>query len=100
MNTTKDSNLPTYTGACQNPGYHINNNTVTINIGAMNCASSIAISKIKVDKNMNVYIKAKEKKSAEQAKCICSPTINIKFTNKVNSVTLVTEDGTELGECE
>ena len=44
-------------------------------------------------------IKVKEKKSREQAKCICKPSINIIFTKKVNSVTVTTADGIKLRQC-
>ena len=86
-------------GECINSGYYIDNNRVNVNIGSINCANGIEIVKLKVDKKMNVEIKVKEKKSREQAKCICKPSINIIFTKKVNSVTVTTEDGIKLRKC-
>ena len=70
-----------------------------LNIGSINCANSIEIVKLKVDKKMNVDIKVKEKKSREQAKCMCKPSLNIIFTKKVNSVTVTTADGIKLRQC-
>ena len=84
---------------CLIPGYHINKNKVNINIGSMTCGHNIKISELKVDKNMNVYIKAQERKGISEAWCLCSPNLTLYFYKNVNSVTLVNEDGTKLGEC-
>ncbi|MBQ1550684.1 MAG: hypothetical protein IIZ67_01150 [Bacilli bacterium] len=84
---------------CTSSGYHIYKNRVSINIGSMICGHTIELTDISVDKNMNVYIQAKEKESSIEAMCPCSPSINIYFYKKVNSVTLVNEDGTKLEEC-
>ena len=86
-------------GECLKKGYYIDNKRVNVNIGSINCASNIEIMKIKVDKKMNVNIKVKEKKSKTQAKCMCKPSLNIIFTKKVNSVTVTTEDGIKLRQC-
>ena len=84
---------------CSKSGYYIDDNKVSINIGSMNCANSINIVSITTDLNMNVYIKAKERKSPLTTQCLCNPSLNIYFTRKVKSVTLVPENGIELGEC-
>ena len=86
-------------GECLKKGYYIDNKRVNVNIGSINCANSIEIVKLKVDKKMNVDIKVKEKKSREQAKCMCKPSLNIIFTKKVNSVTVTTADGIKLRQC-
>ena len=86
-------------GECINSGYYIDNNRVNVNIGSINCANDIEIVKLKVDKKMNVYIMVKEKVSELQENCLCSPSLNVKFNEKIRSVTLVTEDGTKLEEC-
>lgn len=95
----KSSKELTEEGECKTPGYYIDNDRVNISLGNINCANDIKIQKIEVDEEMNVYIKVKEKIGKNQAKCVCSPSINIEFYNEVNSVTLVKEDGTELDEC-
>ena len=87
------------TKECASSGYHIYKNRVNINIGSMTCGHKIELTKISVDKNMNVYIQAKEKESSIEAMCSCSPNLTLYFYKKVNSVTLVKEDGTELSEC-
>ena len=94
-----DSNRLNENKECLVPGYYIDNNEVNINIGIINCANDIEIVKLKVDKKMNVTIKVKEKKYREQAKCICKPSINIIFAKKINSVTVTTEDGIKLRQC-
>ena len=83
---------------CSQAGYYIDGNKVSINIGTMNCGNTINIVKITTDLNMNVYIKAKERKTPLTAQCLCNPSLNIYFTRKVKSVTLVS-DGMKLGEC-
>ncbi len=67
----------------------------------MTCGSSIKITKLKVDKDMNVYIKAQEKPTSLKYQCNtgCSSTATIYLLRKVNSVTVVKEDGTKLGKC-
>lgn len=94
-NSKKSSKSP----KCTSAGYYIDNNKVTIDIGDMYCGNSIKITDLKVDKKMNVYIKAKEIETIRGVQCGCSPNLTIYFLKKVNSVTLVTEDGTELGKC-
>ena len=94
-----DSNRLNENKECLVPGYYIDNNEVNINIGTINCANDIEIVKLKVDKKMNVYIMVKEKVSELQENCLCSPSLNVKFNEKIRSVTLVTEDGTKLEEC-
>ena len=79
--------------------HYIDGNKVSINIGTMNCGNTINIVRITTDLNMNVYIKAKERKTPLTAQCLCNPSLNIYFTRKVKSVTLVSEDGMKLGEC-
>lgn len=86
-------------GECKRAGYYIDNNKVNINIGNMNCGNSIKIEKIIINKGMNVYIKAKEKKGYMSMMCLCSPSLNITFSKKVNSVTLENEEGMILSEC-
>jgi len=86
-------------GECKRAGYYIDNNKVNINIGSMNCGNSIKIETIKTTKDMNVYIKAKEKKGYMSMMCLCSPSLNITFSKKVNSVTLENEKGMILSEC-
>ena len=95
-NSTKDL---TEEGECTTPGYYIDDDRVNISLGSINCANDIKIVKVEADKDMNVTIKVKEKKGRVQAKCVCSPSLNIEFNKEVNSVTLIKEDGTELGEC-
>ena len=63
------------------------------------CGHEIELTKVSTDRNMNVYIEAREKEGIVEAMCLCSPTINIYFYKKVKSVTLVNEDGEELGKC-
>ena len=67
----------------------------------MTCGSSIKITELKVDKDMNVYIKAQEKPTSLKYHCNigCSSTATIYLLRKVNSVTVVKEDGTKLGKC-
>ena len=99
-NSKNDSNTKSEEDViCKTAGYYIDNDKVNISLGRINCANDIKIEKIEVDDEMNVYIKVKEKKGKNQAKCVCNPSINIQFNEEVNNVTLVTEDGTELGEC-
>ena len=80
--------------------YSINGNKVTISVGDMACGNAIRITKLKVDRKMNVYIKAKGVPTAQTLQCgYCNPTATIYFFRKVNSVTLVNEDGTKLDKC-
>ena len=84
---------------CKSAGYYIDNNKVNISLGNINCANDIKIEEIEVDEDMNVYIKAKEKKGKNQAKCVCNPSLTIEFDKTVESVIFETEDGNELNEC-
>ena len=84
---------------CKSAGYYIDDNKVNISLGKINCANDIKIEKIEVDEEMNVYIKAKEKKGKNQAKCVCNPSLTIEFDKPVESVIFETEAGTELNEC-
>lgn len=86
-------------GECNRSGYYIHNNKVNINMGSINCGSSIEIEKIKVDKDMNVYIKAIVKEGYGKMQCECNKSLNIEFSKKVNSVILEKEDGIRLDEC-
>ncbi len=84
---------------CKSAGYYIDDNKVNISLGNINCANDIKIEKIEVDEEMNVYIKVKEKKGKNQAKCVCNPSLTIEFDKTVESVILETENGNELNEC-
>ena len=84
---------------CEVAGYYIDKNRISINIGNMVCGHSIELMKLKVDKNMNVYIKVKEKNLFWGSQNVCNPNMNLYFYRKVNSVILVKEDGNKLGEC-
>ena len=92
-------------GECKIAGYYIDNNRVNINIGNINCDHKIKIKKIKISKDMNVYIKVKESyfifadKLGLDASCNCSKSLNITFSKKVNNVTIVNENGAKLHKC-
>ena len=102
---TKDSNIKdcgnsfNFSGKSDYTTYSINNNRVTIEIGSMSCGNTIEITDLKVDKKMNVYIKAKEKDGYITLQCgYCTPTATIYFFKKDKSITLVKEDETKLDE--
>lgn len=104
INTYTDGTKPTKStqyndGVCNNTGYYINNNKVTINIGDIACGNKIKIEEMDIKKGMNVYIKAKETQGLVTEQCLCSASLIITFSKKVNNVTLVNEDGTILQEC-
>ncbi len=96
----EDDYLTNYSSSGPKECYSINGNKVTISIGDMACGNAIRITKLKVDRKMNVHIKAKGVPTAQTLQCgYCNPTATIYFFRKVNSVTLVNEDGTKLDKC-